>query len=251
LTEEDAVRAVRDWVRAANRITVLTGAGISTDSGLPDYRGPRGVWTRDPAAMRLSSLPEYLAEPDVRREVWADMLRRAAHDIAPNEGHRALAELGRIRLVTIVTQNVDGLHQLAGSDPARVIELHGSTRCTECLSCRDRDELATALERVSAGDADPSCLRCGGVLKPATIAFGQAVPRPVLTAALAAARECEVLLAVGTTLSVSPASTVAAEASRHAARLVICNAQPTDYDRFADAVLRGSITEILSAVLAD
>ena len=117
------------------------------------------------------------------------------------------------------------------------------------MSCGDRVALTAGLERVAAGEPEPTCLRCGGVLKPATVAFGQLVPPPVLEAALAAARECDVFLAVGTSLSVSPASTVAAEASRHAARFVICNAEPTDYDRFADAVLRGSITEILPMAL--
>jgi NAD-dependent deacetylase len=249
LTGDAGIRAVRDWVGAAERITALTGAGISTDSGLPDFRGPDGVWTLDPAAMRRSSLPAYLAEAEVRREVWAALLARPASGIEPNEGHRALAELGRRCSVTVVTQNEDGLHQLAGSDPARVIELHGSIRDAECLSCADRVALGAVLDRVAAGEPEPSCLRCGGLLKPATVAFGQVVPPSALDAALAAARDCDVFLAVGTTLSVSPASTVAAEASRHAARFVICNGQPTDYDRFADAVLRGSITEILPRAL--
>jgi NAD-dependent deacetylase len=250
LTGDEGVRAVREWVGAAGRITALTGAGISTDSGLPDFRGPRGLWTLDPSGVRLSSLAAYLAEPDLRRRLWASLLEQPVGRIEPNDGHRALAELGRSRSVTVVTQNVDGLHQLAGSDPARVIELHGSMRHVQCLSCGTRSGLGAVLERVSRGDADPSCERCGGVLKPATVAFGQPVREPVLRAALAAARECDVFLAIGTTLSVSPAVSVAAEAARHAARLVIANGQPTTYDRFADALLRGSITAVLRSVLS-
>ena len=160
----------------ANRITVLTGAGISTDSGIPDFRGPNGVWTKNPAAERIASLQHYLADPDVRRAAWRNRLQSPAWSAQPNAGHRALVPLGREgRLVALLTQNIDELHQQAGSDPALVVELHGTMRSVTCWSCGEGGPMEPALERVTAGEDDPACLTCGGILKSATISFGQAL----------------------------------------------------------------------------
>jgi NAD-dependent deacetylase len=234
------------WLTGARRITVLTGAGISTDSGIPDYRGPNGVWTRDPDAEKLVTLGYYLADPEIRRRSW--LLRQAMHDAdpQPNAGHRALVDLqhqGRLR--ALVTQNIDGLHQVAGSDPALVHEIHGTTHAVVCVDCDDRTTMRAALERVAAGEPDPACRRCGGVLKSATIYFGQMLDEAVVGQCSAAAADCDVFLAVGTTLQVWPAAGLADIAVGSGARLVVVNAQPTPYDELADLVVREPIGSAL------
>jgi NAD-dependent deacetylase len=222
--------------------TVLTGAGISTDSGIPDFRGPRGVWTRDPAAEAMSTIGAYLADPDVRRRAWRSRLDHAAWDAEPNAGHAALVELERAgRLRALITQNIDGLHQRAGSAAGTVIEIHGTMREAECLACGLRTPMPEVLARVDAGEEDPPCPECGGIQKSATISFGQALKEDVLDAAVRAARSCELFLAVGTSLTVQPAAGLCLEAVEAGARLVIINAQPTPYDELADAVLREPI----------
>ena len=230
------------WLTGARRITVLTGAGISTDSGIPDYRGPNGVWTRDPDAEKLVTLAYYLADGEIRRRSW--LLRQAMQDAdpQPNAGHRALVELeqqGRLR--ALVTQNIDGLHQAAGSDPARVHEIHGTVHAVVCVDCDERTTMRAALARVAAGEPDPSCLRCGGVLKSATIYFGQMLDERVVGACTAAAADCDLFLAVGTSLQVWPAAGLADVAVGSGARLVVVNAQETPYDEVADLVVREPI----------
>jgi NAD-dependent deacetylase len=243
---EGLVETVRDWIARARRIVVLTGAGISTDSGIPDFRGPQGLWTRDPSAEKLATLQHYLADPAIRRRVWRSRLESPAWRAQPNAGHRALVALERRgTLDTLITQNVDGLHLAAGSSPERVIEIHGTLRETVCLACGDRMATERVLERVRAGEEDPACQRCGGVLKTATISFGQALVERDLLRAQAAARRCDLLLAVGTTLSVWPIAGVVPLAKEAGARVVIVNGSPTDMDALADAVLRGSISELL------
>jgi NAD-dependent protein deacetylase/lipoamidase len=234
------------WLPAAASITVLTGAGISTESGIPDFRGPQGVWTKNPGAQALSTIDTYLADPEVRRRAWQARLDHPAWSARPNAGHRALVELERAgRLRALVTQNIDGLHQAAGSNPDLVIEIHGTIRQVGCLSCGDRTPMAEVLKRVAAGEDDPPCRRCGGILKSATISFGQALEPAVLNAAISAAQACDVLLAVGTSLSVHPAAGLCDFALGSGARLVIINAEPTPYDEVAHAVLREPIGEVL------
>ncbi|MCZ2814419.1 Sir2 family NAD-dependent protein deacetylase [Modestobacter sp. VKM Ac-2979] len=235
------------WLAEARRICVLTGAGISTDSGIPDYRGPNGVWTRDPDAEKLVTLSYYVADPEIRRRAWL-MRRDTAPDARPNAGHAALVELERQgRLRALLTQNVDGLHTAAGS--SAVLELHGTVREVECLACGARTPMAAALARVDAGEADPACVDCGGVLKSATISFGQALDADVLDAAAQAAADCDVLLAVGTSLGVHPAAGLV-EVAAAGARVVIVNAEPTPYDGLADLVVREPISEALPRLLA-
>ncbi|MBD0292611.1 MAG: Sir2 family NAD-dependent protein deacetylase [Jiangellaceae bacterium] len=238
------------WLAAATRITVLTGAGISTDSGIPDFRGPNGVWTVDPGAQRLSTLQRYVADPKVRREAWRNRRAHAAWTAEPNAGHRALVELQRRNtLRAIVTQNVDGLHQRAGSDPRLVIEVHGTVWQAECLGCADRQPMHEVLARVTAGEEDPACMHCGGVLKSATISFGQPLRPQVWQAALSAARECDVFLVVGSSLQVRPVAALCDVAVAAGARLVIVNAAPTPYDGLADAMLREPISQALPALV--
>ncbi|MGY1709734.1 SIR2 family NAD-dependent protein deacylase [Geodermatophilus sp. SYSU D00758] len=238
------------WLTAAGRVTVLTGAGISTDSGIPDFRGPQGVWTRDPEAEKLSTLRYYVTEPGVRRRAWQERRRHAAWTAEPNAGHAALVDLERQgRLRALLTQNIDGLHQRAGSDPGRVLELHGTVHEVECLGCADRTTMAQALTRVDAGEADPPCLRCGGILKSATISFGQALDTAVLEAAATAAADCDVFLAVGTSLTVHPAAGLTDVAAHSGARVVVVNAEPTPYDAIADLVVREPISTALPRLL--
>lgn len=240
----------RAWVAAAGRVTVLTGAGISTESGIPDFRGPQGVWTKDPSAERLSTLANYLAEPEVRRAVWTRRLESPAWTARPNAGHLALVELERQgRLVALVTQNIDGLHLLAGHDPARVVELHGTMREVTCWSCRARGPMEPVLDRLRAGEDDPACLDCGGILKSATISFGQSLVAEDLDRAEQAALGCDLLLAVGSGLTVQPAASLVAVAARAGARVVIVNAGPTPYDHVADAVLDGPIGLVVPALV--
>jgi len=255
LTAGDVVAQVRCWLGAARRVAVFTGAGVSTASGIPDFRGPDGLWTKDPAAQRLFSLPDYLTDPELRRTVWQ---RRAAHPARcaePNPAHDAIVTLERTtRLVALVTQNVDGLHQRAGSDASLVLELHGSQWQVLCLGCRERGPMEPVLARVRAGDLDPACEECGGILKSGTVAFGEVLPQEVFRAARAAVASCELLLAVGSSLTVQPAASLCRVATRAGARLVVINAEPTSYDAVAlasgGAVLRGRVEQVLPELVA-
>lgn len=243
--DRDVTRAAELLARA-ERITVLTGAGVSTDSGIPDFRGPQGVWTRNPAAERLSTLQAYVEDPEVRREAWRQRAVHPVWDAPPGAAHAALVDLERSgRLLALLTQNIDELHQAAGSSPDLVVELHGTMHHTECLSCGARAPMGEALERVAAGEDDPPCPHCGGVLKSATISFGQALDGDVLIRARQAAVEGDVLLAVGTSLGVHPAAGVVDIAAAAGAAVVIVNGEPTPYDDVATVVLRGGVGEIL------
>lgn len=244
--EEDRVATARAWIDAASRVVALTGAGISTDSGIPDYRGPQGTWTRNPEAEKMATLQHYLSDPEVRRRSWLNRLTAPTWDAAPNAGHEALVELERRgKLAALVTQNVDGLHLMAGSSPDRVIEIHGNARSTVCWSCGDRRSMAEALERVRAGEEEPACLVCGGILKSTTISFGESLVAADLARAEAAATSCDLMLAVGTTLTVRPVADLVPVAASSGARVVILNAEPTAYDHLADVVLRASISDVL------
>lgn len=243
---------VRGWIADARRVVVLTGAGISTESGIRDFRGPNGLWTKDPAAEKASQIQHYLADPDVRRAAWRGRVETFGRPLEPNAGHRALVDLERSgRLDTLITQNVDGLHHKAGSDPARIVEVHGTVREFVCLDCGDRGPIDEALDRVRAGEEDPPCRICGGILKSATISFGQQLIGEDLLRADAAARSCDLLLALGTTLAVFPIADVVPLAASHGARIVIVNQEPTQMDDLADAVVHGALGDVLPALLHD
>ena len=248
--------AARRSLSMATRITVLTGAGISTDSGIPDFRGPNGLWTKNPAAEKASTLRNYLADQAVREFAWQTRLANAAHTREPNNGHRALVALeAGDRLVALVTQNVDGLHQRAGNDPSRVIEVHGTLHFTMCWTCGDRRPMPESLVRVEAGEADPDCLACRregrhGILKSDTISFGQNLVETVIARALGSADQCDVLLAIGSSLQVYPVANMVPRAQRAGATIIIVNGEPTKMDHHGDHVLRGEISEILPALVA-
>jgi NAD-dependent deacetylase len=243
---DDLITDAARWIDAAQRVVVLAGAGISTDSGIPDFRGPNGVWTRNPGAERRATLQNYMSDPDVRREAWQTRLQHPALSARPNAGHRALVELEhRGKLDTLVTQNIDGLHQAAGSDPAIVVEVHGTMHTVVCMSCGERAAMERALARVRAGEDDPPCRSCGGILKSATISFGQNLVPEDLQRAMEAARRCDLLLAVGSTLAVYPVAEMVPLARMAGAQIVIVNAEETAMDDLADAVIRGPIGEVL------
>jgi NAD-dependent deacetylase len=242
---------VAGWVRTAGSVGVLTGAGISTDSGIPDFRGPQGVWTKNPEAERTATLEHYLSDPETRRRSWRNRIESPVWQASPNVGHFALVDIERRgNLAGIVTQNVDGLHQAAGSDPSLVVEVHGNMRATRCTACRDQRPMDETLERVRAGEDDPPCLVCGGVLKSATISFGENLDPDVLDRAQAIAESADVFLVVGSSLTVYPAAGLAPTACRSGARLVIINLEPTPYDDLADALLPGNTSEVLQAIAA-
>jgi NAD-dependent deacetylase len=244
------LREVASWLRDAERIVVLTGAGISTESGIPDFRGPKGLWTTNPGAEKMATLSHYVADPEVRRRAWRSRLESPAWKAEPNAGHRALVALERTgRLHTLITQNVDGLHQAAGSSPERVVEIHGTIREVGCLDCGERAPMERALARVRAGEEDPPCRSCGGILKSATISFGQNLVARDLQRAEAAAQSCDLLLAIGSTLSVFPIAGVVPVAKRAGAKIVIVNAEPTEMDGLADALIRGPIGTILPVLV--
>jgi NAD-dependent protein deacetylase/lipoamidase len=248
--DDALVERVRGWVDEAARVVVLTGAGISTDSGIPDFRGPKGVWTRNPEAEKRATLQHYMSDPGIRRKAWLDRLDHQAWVAEPNDGHRALVALERRgKLDTLITQNVDGLHQVAGNDPERVVEVHGTIRRVMCMSCDERTPMRDALDRVRAGEVDPPCRTCGGILKSATISFGQNLVPADLARAGAAARRADLLLAVGSTLAVYPVADVVPVARMSGARVVIVNGSPTEMDHLADAVLRGQISGLLPRIV--
>lgn len=244
---EHARRLVAD----ATRLSVLTGAGISTDSGIADFRGPKGVWTTNPGAEKLSTLEHYLESAETRRRAWQARLSSPVWEARPNAGHDALVALERAgRLHTLVTQNIDGLHVEAGHDPALVVEVHGNARRVRCWDCAAEAPMDSALARVRAGEDDPACRDCGGILKSTTVLFGESLPDGAMERAVEAAVEADLLLAVGTMLSVYPVASMVHVAERAGTPVVVVNGQPTELDHLADVVLLGSISEVLPPLLA-
>ena len=241
---------VKSWIARAERIVALTGAGISTDSGIPDFRGPQGVWTKNPHAEKMSNIHYYLADPEVRKASWQNRLASPAWSAKPNPGHLALVELERQRkLHALITQNIDELHQLAGNSADLVIEVHGSMRRFMCWGCGMRGPMQKVLDRVRAGEEDPKCRDCNGILKSDTISFGQQLVPEVIDRAMQAAGEADVFIAVGTSLQVYPIAGAFDIARSAGAKTVIVNAEPTPYGSMADAVLGGSISAVLPALV--
>ena len=245
----DTIARVRGWIDDAKRVVVLTGAGISTESGIPDFRGPQGLWTRDPDAEKLSDIRYYMSDPAIRRKAWQARRVHPAWEARPNKGHDAIVALERRgKLHALITQNIDGLHQKAGSSAGKVIEVHGTVLRVVCMRCGWKGPMQETLTRLIAGEDDPPCTLCGGILKSDTISFGQNLVPEVIDRALDAAAEADCLIAVGTTLQVYPVAGAVPAAKDAGARVVIVNAEPTPFDDVADAVLRESIGRTLPLI---
>jgi NAD-dependent deacetylase len=240
------LETVAGWLRDAQAIVVLTGAGISTESGIPDFRGPQGIWTKNPAAEKTATLQYYLSDVEVRKQSWRNRVSGNFWTAEPNAGHLALAELERkAALHTIVTQNVDRLHHAAGNSPDKIIEIHGNVHEVKCMTCEWRAPMDVALERVRNGEEDPECPECGGILKSATISFGENLVPADLHRSQVAAAASDVFLAIGTSLTVYPAAGLPEVALARGARLVVMNAQDTPFDDLADAVFGDRLGELL------
>lgn len=248
---DEPARAELGWVADTRRVTALTGAGMSTDSGIPDYRGPQGLWRRDPEAEKLVTYQYYMSDPEVRRRSWLSRRDNPAWNAVPNAAHHALVDVEHANVpLRIITQNVDGLHQQAGSTPRKVFELHGSMFHVVCTECAAQSSMEEALERVASGEQDPRCLYCGGIQKSGTVMFGQRLPDETLHAAASAASSCDLFLAVGTSLQVEPAASLCRLAVDRGAHLVVVNGAPTPYDDIATAVLRESVSAALPRITA-
>ncbi|MGD6742300.1 SIR2 family NAD-dependent protein deacylase [Streptomyces sp. BH106] len=234
-------------------VAILTGAGISTDSGIPDYRGPNGVWRKDPDAEKLVTYEYYMNDPEIRRRAWQVRRRAVTLTAEPNPAHRAIADLSERAgtSVRVITQNVDGLHQLAGTPARKVLELHGSARQFMCTQCDARGPMEDAIARLEAGEDDPLCLVCGGILKSTTVMFGENLDPLVLGEAVEVTKACDVFFAVGSSLQVHPAAGLAGLAAEHGARLVVVNAEPTPYDDMAAEVVREPIGTAVPRLLGE
>lgn len=242
---DTAIAALRDLIEDAHRIVPFTGAGISTESGIPDFRSPGGIWTKN----RPIPFDEYVASVEARREAWRRRFNIEATFAAarPTRGHLALASLYKVgKASAVITQNIDNLHQVSGVAPQDVIELHGNTTYATCLDCAQRYELGPIRETFEASGEEPPDCGCGGIIKTATVSFGQAMPEEPMRRAQELAAECDLFLSVGSSLVVWPAAGIPLIAKRNGARLVIINREPTELDEFADLVVRNDIGDVLA-----
>lgn len=248
-TDEEGGRALAELLHAARRAVVFTGAGISTESGIPDFRSPGGIWTK----MMPIDFDAFVASPEARRESWRRRfeMEETWNAVKPNAGHDAVAELVRRGKVThVITQNIDNLHQDSGVPDDRVIELHGNTRYARCLDCGARMEIAGIRAHFDAQGEPPDCVFCGGIVKTATISFGQAMPEKEMDLARRATLACDLMLVLGSSLVVYPAAGFPLLAKRGGAKFAIVNREATDQDSYADLVLHAQIGPTMTAALA-
>lgn len=249
VTRSNAADRLAGILVAAHRVVVFTGAGISTESGIPDFRSPGGIWTR----MAPIDFEDFIGSAEMRKEAWRRRFAMEATfaSVTPNMGHRAVTELVRRDIAShVITQNIDNLHQEAGVPPAKVIELHGNTRYAKCLSCGLRVELEPIRIHFEARGEPPDCEACGGLLKTATISFGQAMPEHEMERATGATLACDVFVVLGSSLVVYPAAGFPVMAKRNGARLAIVNREPTEQDDIADLALHTEIGPTLDAAVA-
>lgn len=245
------VEHAKAMIHEASNIVILTGAGVSTNSGIPDFRGPKGVWTKNPLAEKMSDIRFYMSDPEVRRLAWQSRLSHPALTAIPNSAHDAIASFERTgKLMCLVTQNIDGLHQVAGNTPGKVIEIHGTIHRVVCMSCQKKTSMRDELVRVSDGELDPSCLDCNGILKSDTISFGQSLDEEKINRVFDLVKNSDLLLCVGTTLQVFPVAGAVDVAKAALARVIIVNNQATQYDEVADGVLRDPINEVIPLILS-
>ncbi len=248
---EERIGRAAEMIREARRIVVFTGAGVSTESGIPDFRSPGGLWSRfDPDDFTIE---RFLASPETRRKQWRFLVSGGLFkDARPNAAHAAIAELDTLgRLECVITQNIDNLHQMAGNDPRRVFELHGNMRWIRCVECGDRSALEEILSKYGTADAPPACERCGGIMKPDVIFFGEALPEEALREATWHANHCDLLIVVGSSLVVYPAASLPFAAEQAGAKLIIINLTPTPADGIADVIINASAGEALTRIIAE
>jgi NAD-dependent deacetylase len=248
---QSKIDQVAEWIAVAKKVVVFVGAGMSTESGIPDFRSPGGVWDRyDPEDFYFQN---FLANERSREKYWelATEMYNSMKDALPNTGHFAIAELERMgKLDCLITQNIDGLHYKAGSSEEKVIELHGTAMHVACLDCGKRYGRAEVQQRVAAGDKAPHCIACSGLLKPATISFGQAMPERETDEAYKRSEACDLFIVIGSSLVVHPAAQMPVVAKRGRARLVIINRDETACDNVADLIINGSAGATMAAIMA-
>jgi len=238
-----------ELLKQAQRIVALTGAGISTESGIPDFRSPGSIWRQQPTV----SFQDFISKPEARQIYWQTRrkLSRQVLDAQPNAAHMALADLEKKeRLLGIVTQNFDGLHHDAGNNPKHIVELHGTSRAAACTHCGQRSSIQELQQRIDAGEIDPQCSICGGFLKAATILFGQRVPDEELSRARELALACDLFLVVGSSLKVNPAATLPRFALKNDVPLIIINLQPTHLDDYAEIVINEKAGAVLPQIIS-
>ena len=252
----DAIFLARNLVSASKKIVILTGAGISTSAGIPDYRGPDGVWTKNPGAERRSHIDTWISDPTAREAGWQRRLHTAWEDVVPTAAHDAITQFAASqRISLVVTQNIDGLHQRSGLSPDLLIEIHGTVHESICLRCEHTAPIGLTLSRVAAGERDPHCREenpdvCDGILKAATISFGQSLRTDDLDRSFTATNEADLFIAIGTTLSVFPIAGLVPQASRHGVPIIIVNGSPTEMDHLAKVVVDGDINDVVPQLLA-
>jgi NAD-dependent deacetylase len=247
----DSLQTVADWIARSKRLVIFVGAGLSTESGIPDFRSPGGVWDRyDPEDFDFGN---FLASEKSREMYWrmATEMYEAMRDAEPNDGHRAIAELERMgKLDCLITQNIDGLHRKAGNSDARVLELHGTAMHVTCLDCGRRFERDEIQDRIAKGEMAPRCASCGGLLKPSTISFGQSMPERETNEAYSRSASADLFIVIGSSLTVHPAASMPVVAKRNGAKLVIVNRDATSADSMADLVIRREAGPTMAAILA-
>ena len=249
MNNTDKLMQLRDLLDSSDRIAVFTGAGISTESGIPDFRSPNGIWSK----MTPIDYQEFVSSEEMRKEAWRRkiVIDKDMNVAKPNRGHRAVAELvERGKCFCVITQNIDGLHQASGIPPEKIIEIHGNGTYAKCLDCNKRFELEPIFEAFAHDETTPRCDQCGGIVKTATISFGQAMPEEEMQRAEYASQSCDLMLAIGSSLVVYPAAGFPIYAKRSGAKLVILNREETEQDQIADLVVNAEIGETLGAALA-
>lgn len=250
----DDITYLRKLIEDSSKIVAFTGAGISTESGIPDFRGPDGIWTKNPEAERLSNISNFAKDEEIRRGYWNQKLEGFASGAEPNEGHKALARLYPDKLMRVITQNIDGLHQASGVPDNTISELHGSMRYVECMGCGRQiptDTFFADCQNLKLDPATAECFDCGKLFKPGVVMFGEMLPEKAWLYAERAAMSCSLMLVVGSSLTVYPAAGLVEVAQQMGASTVIINRDPTDYDRDATLVIREPIGEVLGQAIPE
>ena len=245
---KEATEEVARLILEAEKVSVFTGAGVSTESGIPDFRSPGGIWSRyDPEDFTIQ---RFVADKEARKRNWEVRKELVSADYQPNPAHHAIRELEELgKLSCVITQNIDGLHHAAGNTEEKIIELHGTIKFAKCMDCNDRLLLTDVLERFDKGETDPHCKKCGGLLKAATVAFGEAMPQDKMRRAELCSRECDLFIVIGSSLVVYPAASMPIIAKQAGAKLVIINFAPTNMDSQADVVIHEKAGPVMEAIM--